>query len=322
MTKVAIVGYGNLGKACERIAVENDGYELVGVFTRRSPDDLVSPYDTRFFCQQDISCLECAVDVLVLCTGSKNDLVPLAIKSARHFNTVDSFDNHCEMREYVSALDKVASECGHLSIVGAGWDPGLFSLVRGLFEGVTGGVAHTFWGAGVSQGHSEAVRRIEGVKNAVQYTIPDDDALQMVKAGIEGDFTPQQKHKRVCYVVLEEGADRGQIEWQIKNMPNYFRGYDTSVYFVGEDELANNYGKLSHGGQVICSKNINGKNSAIELGLKLQSNPDFTAKVLMSYAKCADRLYKYGEKGAKTVLDIPITALFDDNRLDILAKYL
>ena len=321
MTKVAIVGYGNLGKACEGIAVERKDFDLVGIFTRRNPASMISPYNTRFFSQQDLIDCEGEIDVLVLCTGSKNDLVPLACTSARHFNTVDSFDNHNEMRGYVAKLDHIAKDSGHLSIVGAGWDPGVFSLMRGLFEGVTGGKAHTFWGVGVSQGHSEAVRGLDGVKNAVQYTIPNEDVVKMVKAGGEGNLTPQDKHKRVCYVVLEDGADKCRIEEQIKSMPDYFLGYETDVYFVDQEELTKNHSELCHGGQVLCSNNINGKNATIDFTLKLQSNPNFTASVMMSYAKCVDRLYNQGERGAKTILDIPITALFED-RLDTMGKYL
>lgn len=321
MTKVAIVGYGNLGKACEKIAVQNKCFELIGIFTRRNPDLLTSPFGTKFYHQKEMDKFKDEVDVLVLCTGSKNDLVPLALRGAEDFNTVDAFDNHNEMKKYVSALNKAATSHNHLSIVGAGWDPGLFSLMRCLFEGATGANAHTFWGEGVSQGHSEAVRGIEGVKRAVQYTLPREDAIILVKEGRGDHLTNYDKHKRVCYVVAEDLADKNAIRMQIKNMPDYFQGYETEIHFIDEDEFLKEHCHLNHGGKVICSKNIN-EQFVIELDLKLDSNPDFTAIMLMSYAKCADRLYRKGERGARTILDIPVTYLFDDDRLDIIGKYL
>ena len=322
MTNIGIVGYGNLGKACEVIAHEDDRFNLVGIFTRRNIESMVSPYSTAFFSQEDLWKFVGDIDVLVLCTGSANDLVPLALNVCRQFNTVDCFDNHEKMREYIVALDNATKVSGHLSVVGVGWDPGLFSLVRGLFEGCIMGKAHTFWGEGVSQGHSEAVRKLKGVKMAVQYTIPKEDAIESVKKGAGDNLTKYDKHKRVCYVVAEENADKSQIENEIKNMPDYFLGYETEVYFVDESEFLKNHNHLSHGGRVLCSKNISGCLSKAEFELKLDSNPYFTARVLMSYAICTHNLFKKGERGAKTIFDIPITALFEGNRLDIIEKYL
>ena len=319
---IGIVGYGNVGKSCERIAQSSKDVSLVGIFTKRNPKTLTSPYNSMIYSQGELDDFIGKIDVLVLCAGSATELVPLSLKLGKSFNTVDSFDNHSKMRRYVSDLDMVAKECNHLSIVGAGWDPGLFSLARGLFEGVFGGEAVTFWGKGVSQGHSEAIRRIDGVKMAVQYTIPNEEALESVYRGCCDGLSVYDRHKRVCYVVAENDCNKNQIEETIKNMPNYFKGYETEVYFVDEEEFITSHRSMSHGGRVIWAGNTGNHFANIEMRLNAQSNPDFTASVLVAYAKCAHRLYKNGERGAKTILDIPMTALFDADRLDIIEKYL
>ena len=319
---IGIVGYGNVGKSCERIAQSSKDVALAGIFTKRNPKALTSPYNSMIYSQGELDDFVGKIDVLVLCAGSATDLVPLSLKLGKSFNTVDSFDNHSKMRRYVSDLDMVAKECNHLSIVGAGWDPGLFSLARGLFEGVLGGDAVTFWGKGVSQGHSEAIRRIEGVKMAVQYTIPNEDALESVYRGCCDGLSVYDRHKRVCYVVAENNCNKNQIEETIKNMPNYFKGYETEVYFVDEQEFRSCHSEMSHGGRVIWSRNTGGHNSLLEMSMKTQSNPDFTASVLMAYAKCAYRMYENGERGVKTILDIPLRMLFDLDGFDIIEKYL
>ncbi|MBO5983058.1 MAG: diaminopimelate dehydrogenase [Clostridia bacterium] len=319
---IGIVGYGNVGKAVERIACLSKDIKLTGIFSRRNPATLVSPFDSVFYHQMELNDFKDKIDVLLLCQGSATDLVPLALETSKNFNTVDSFDNHGKMREYVVALDEVAREYGHFAIVGAGWDPGLFSLSRSLFEGVLGGESVTFWGKGVSQGHSEAIRRIEGVKMAVQYTIPKEYAVQLAYEGNGGGLASYERHKRVCYVVVDEKCDKKAVAEKIKNMPNYFSGYETEVYFVDEEEFITSHRTMSHGGRVIWAGNTWNHFANIELRLNAQSNPDFTASVLVAYAKCAHRLYKRGERGAKTILDIPMTALFDADRLDIIEKYL
>jgi diaminopimelate dehydrogenase len=320
--RVGIVGYGNLGKAIERIVKESKDIDLVGIFTRRNPNDVKSVYCTPIYRQDDVELFKGEIDLLFLCTGSAKDLKELATRLGQNFNTVDAYDNHKEMREFVATLDDTTKRAGHLSVVGAGWDPGLFSLVRGLFEGISKGVAHTFWGAGVSQGHSEAIRRIEGVKMAVQYTLPSENAIERARMGDCDHMSPYKKHRRVCYVVADDLADKVELENEIKHMPNYFLGYDTEVHFISEDEFVENHQKLHHGGLVVCSKNIDGKKSTMELNLKLDSNPLFTASVMVAYGRCAHRLFLKGERGVKTVLDLPATVLFDDKWLDIVEKYL
>lgn len=323
MTKIGIVGYGNLGKASERIAFSRNDMEVVGIFTRRDPHTLSSPFGTPFFKQSDLDSFKGKIDVLVLATGSANDLVDLALEKAQHFNTIDSFDTHARMREYVTALDKVASDSDHLSLVGVGWDPGVFSLMRTLFDGVlTEGNTQTFWGKGVSQGHSEAIRKIEGVKKGIQYTVPKEDALQKARMG-EGDtLTTRDKHLRECYVVLEDCADPDKIKQQISTMPNYFADYDTVVHFISDEEFDRNHKDMPHGGLVLRSGVVNGQKENMEFKLTLDSNPDFTASVLMAYARCLKRMFDDGERGAKTVLDVAPAKLFDCDSIEVVAKYL
>ena len=356
--RVGIVGYGNLGKACEKIGYASKDMDIVGVFTRRDPSGLKSPYGTPFYAQSDVFDFHKDIDVLALCTGSAQDLTGLALEVAKVFNTVDTFDNHSKMKEYVQSLDGVAKEHGTLSIVGAGWDPGVLSLARCYVEGITGLKSHTFWGKGVSQGHSEAIRKIAGVKRAVQYTLPNSDAIDKVKSG-QSDLSVYDKHKRECYVVVDDSADEMEIERKIKEMPSYFRGYETDVHFIDEIDFDKTHRSLYHKGQVLCygnllgvdnmryDKNIASSNKAtykteniealdcenvieddeekgvgIEFSLTIPSNPEFTATILMAYVRCAYRLYQSGVRGAKTVLDLPVSALFDCNRLDTIAKYL
>ena len=254
--KVGIVGYGNLGKACEKIGHVRKDMDIVGVFTRRDPTKLKSPYNTPFYAQRDIFDFYKDIDVVALCTGSAQDLTGLALDVAKVFNTVDTFDNHSKMKEYVQSLDGVAKEHGTLSIVGAGWDPGVLSLVRCYVEGVTGVKSHTFWGKGVSQGHSEAIRRLRGVKRAVQYTLPQDSAIEKVKSGQAEGLSIYDKHKRDCYVVVEDGADERDIERQIKDMPSYFSGYKTDVHFIDEKDFDKNHTHLHHKGQILCYGNL------------------------------------------------------------------
>lgn len=308
MKKIAIIGYGNLGKACEKIACEQKVFEVIGIFSRRS--GILSPYGTPVYAQERIFDMAEQADVAAMCTGSANDLVGLGLSLAGKVNTVDSFDTHAKMRDYLAQMDICAKEGGKLSLVGIGWDPGLFSLCRALFESaLPDGFTHTFWGRGVSQGHSEALRRIDGVENAVQYTVPKREAVELARWGMGESLTERDKHLRVCYVALKEGADAERVEREIRTMPNYFAPYDTEIHFVDSETLAREHGGMPHRGQVIRSGRANGKDCKLEFDLDLQNNPDFTAGVLMRYAAACVRLNQAGERGARTILDIPVSAL-------------
>ena len=323
MIKFGIVGYGNLGRACEKIAAASEDFELVGIFTRRDPAVMTSPFGTPFFRQSDLPSFEGKIDVLALCTGSANDLVDLSKAAAVHFNTVDSFDTHAKMRGYVTDMEKIASESGHLSFIGIGWDPGLFSLMRALFGGVLAdGNTQTFWGKGVSQGHSEAVRKIKGVLKGVQYTVPKQAALDAARRGEGASLTTRDKHLRECFVVAADDADKAEIEREIVTMPNYFDEYDTVVHFISAEEFDRDHTAMPHGGFVLRSGDVNGMKERVEFSLALDSNPDFTASVLMAYAKVNAKLYAAGERGAKTILDIPVIALTDEDRIDFIAHTL
>lgn len=311
MKKIAIVGYGNLGKACEKIALGWDDAKIVGIFSRRN--DVASPYGTPVFPQRDIFDAVGQADVAVLCTGSANDLMGLGEALAGKLNTVDSFDTHAKIVGYVKRMDALAREGGTLSFVGIGWDPGIFSLCRALFEAaLPDGYTHTFWGKGVSQGHSEAIRRLDGVADAVQYTLPKQDAIDLALRGEGRELTERDKHLRVCYVALKEGADRERVAQQIKNMPNYFAPYDVEINFTDINTLKSEHGGMPHGGQVLRSGASNGKKCNMSLKLQLESNPDFTAGVLMRYAAACARLNAGGESGARTIVDIPVAALFEN----------
>lgn len=323
MIKFAIVGYGNLGRACERIAHDGKDFELVGIFTRREPASMTSPYGTAFYRQSDLEQFKGKIDVLALCTGSANDLTDLGKRCAANFNTVDSFDTHARMREYVTDMEKITAEHGTLSFVGIGWDPGLFSLMRAVFGGVlSAGNTQTFWGKGVSQGHSEAIRKIKGVVKGIQYTVPKEDALEKARSGQGESLTTRDKHLRECFVVAAEDADKAEIERQIVTMPNYFAEYDTVVHFITAEEFDRDHNKMPHGGFVLRSGEVNGRHSNMEFSLKLESNPDFTASVLMAYARANAKMYAEGARGVKTVLDIPAVALTAENRIDYIAHTL
>ncbi len=307
--KIAIVGYGNIGRACEKQAHER-GVQIEGIFTRREPESLASPYGSRFFRQSEA--FEREFDVALICTGSANDVEELAYGLAERVNTLDSFDTHAKMREYVTKMDDILSRSGHLGFVGMGWDPGVFSLIRALGEGIMpNGCTSTFWGRGVSQGHSEAVRHIEGVKYAKQYTVPKPAAIALAREGRGGELSERDRHMRVCYVVAEHEEQKERIECRIKQMPNYFAPYDTQVVFVDERTFLTEHSGLEHGGFVLRTGNAGGTDCGMELSLSMKSNPDFTASVMMSYAFALDKLYKAGERGARTILDVPVSALQD-----------
>lgn len=323
MINFAIVGYGNLGRACEKIAHDSKDFNLVGIFTRRDPAIMNSPFGTAFYNQSDIEKFKGKIDVLALCTGSANDLTDLGKRCAANFNTVDSFDTHAKMRDYVTEMQQIASANGNLSFIGIGWDPGLFSLMRAMFQGVLKeGNTQTFWGKGVSQGHSEAIRKIKGVVKGIQYTVPKQEALDKARSGQGANLTTRDKHLRECFVVAADDADKAEIERQIITMPNYFDEYDTIVHFITAEEFDRDHRSMPHGGFVLRSGEVNGQHHNLEFSLKLDSNPDFTASVLMAYAKANAKLYAAGERGAKTILDIPAIALTDEDRIDYIAHTL
>lgn len=322
MIKFAIVGYGNLGKACEKIAVNSEDFELVGIFTRRAPETMSSPFGTSFYKQDELESFKGKIDVIALCTGSANDLTELGLRAAKSFNTVDSFDTHARMAEYATQMKDITLSTDHLSFIGIGWDPGVFSIMRTLFEGVlSNGNTQTFWGKGVSQGHSEAIRRIDGVENGIQYTIPKEEALVKARNGEGASLTTRDKHLRECFVVAKEGADKALIEKTIKEMPNYFADYDTIVHFISKEEFEKNHNSIPHGGFVLRSGENNGTHHNLEFSLKLESNPDFTASVLMAYARANAQLYSEGVRGVKTAIDVPISALIGGNWIDKVSKF-
>ena len=303
-----IVGYGNIGRGVEQAVARNEDMELKAVFTRRDPADVaVKTQGAAVKHFDDMMSMKGEIDVMVLCGGSATDLPVIGPEVAANFNTIDSFDTHAKIPEYFANVDKSAKEGGNVSIISVGWDPGMFSLNRLYAESIlVQGSTYTFWGKGVSQGHSDAIRRIKGVKNAIQYTVPVEEAIKQVRSGNEPKLTTRDKHLRECYVVAEDGADREAIEQAVKTMPNYFDEYDTTVTFITEEELKADHSKMPHGGFVIRSgeTGCEGNKHVIEYSLKLDSNPEFTASVLISYARAAYRLSKAGESGAKSVFDI------------------
>lgn len=307
--KVGIFGYGNLGRGVECAIRHNPDMELAAVFTRRDPEQVhiltegVPVYPAEKACS-----MEGAVDVMILCGGSATDLPAQTPEMAKHFNVVDSFDTHAKIPEHFDAVDRAARESGHTALISAGWDPGMFSLNRLYANAILpGGHDYTFWGRGVSQGHSDAIRRISGVKDARQYTIPVDAALEAVRSGSNPELTTRQKHTRECFVVAEEGADLERIEREIVTMPNYFADYDTTVHFISQKELMRDHAGIPHGGFVIRTGKTGWKDEhshVIEYSLKLDSNPEFTASVIAAYGRAIYRLNQEGHKGCKTVFDI------------------
>ena len=306
--KIGIVGYGNIGRGVEQAIKRNEDMELAAVFTRRDPASVkVATEGAKVVHMDDMLSMKGDVDVMVLCGGSATDLPVMGPEIAANFNTIDSFDTHAKIPEYFANVDKAAKEGNNISIISVGWDPGMFSLNRLYAESIlVQGSTYTFWGKGVSQGHSDAIRRIPGVKNAIQYTVPVDEAVDQVRSGSEPKLTTRDKHTRECYVVAQEGANKAEIENAIKTMPNYFDEYNTTVHFISEEELKRDHSKMPHGGFVIRTGEAGeeGNKHVIEYSLKLDSNPEFTASVLIAYARAAYRLASEGQIGCKTVFDI------------------
>ena len=307
--RVGILGYGNLGKGVESAIAQNDDMELKAVFTRRNPENVkVRTAGVKVLQADELSHMQDELDVLILCGGSATDLPVQTPQYASMYNVVDSFDTHARIPEHFAAVNAAAKKAGKVSLISCGWDPGMFSLNR-LYANcvLPEGKDYTFWGKGVSQGHSDAVRRIEGVKDCRQYTIPVEKAVEAVRSGSNPELTTREKHTRECFVVAEKGADLAKIENEIKTMPNYFSDYDTTVHFITEEEMKRDHSGLPHGGMVIRT-GVTGMEKehkhVIEYSLKLDSNPEFTASVIVAYARAAYRLSKEGAAGCKTVFDI------------------
>ena len=304
--RIGIVGYGNLGKGVEMAIAQNPDMELVAIFTRRLPAALSST--SKVVAIDQMEDFKDKIDVMILCGGSLKDLPEQVIMVSKIFNTVDSFDTHAKIPAYFKKVDESARANKKLSLISTGWDPGLFSLARLLGESVLPqGEDYTFWGKGLSQGHSDAIRRVAGVKNGVQYTIPMETAIEKVRSGENPQLSVSEKHQRVCYVVAKEDADLAEIENTIKEMPHYFIDYETTVHFITEEELEANHSAMPHGGTVFRSGITgNGSKQRIEFSLTLESNPEFTASVLVAYARAVGKMAKEGQTGARTVFDIPL----------------
>ena len=307
--KIGILGYGNLGRGIESAVWQNADMELVAVFTRRDPASVrIKTPNVPVYHVDEAKNMRDRIDVMILCGGSATDLPKQTPEYVQWFNVIDSFDTHAKISEHFAAVDNAAKKNGKVGIISVGWDPGMFSLNRLYANAIlSDGRDYTFWGKGVSQGHSDAIRRIEGVKDAKQYTVPIENALRAVRDGENPELTTRQKHTRECYVVAEEGADKTKIEHEIKTMPNYFADYDTTVHFISEDELKREHSGIPHGGFVIrCGQTgwDNENKHIIEYSLKLDSNPEFTASVLVAYARAAYRMNKEGQQGCKTVFDV------------------
>ena len=306
--KIGIYGYGNLGRGVEAALRQNTDMEIVGVFSRRDPATVKTVTGIPVYSASLVEDFATEIDVMIICGGSATDLPEMTPMLAKHFNVVDSFDTHARIPEHFANVDEAAKAAGHTALISAGWDPGLFSLARLYMNTVLPeGKDYTFWGRGVSQGHSDAIRREPGVADARQYTVPVPSALESARSGENPDLSTRQKHTRECYVVAEEGADRVKIEQQIKEMPNYFADYDTTVTFITAEEMKRDHAELPHGGQVIRSGSTGegGKHKHVmEFSLKLDSNPEFTASVLVACARAVGRMNSRGDFGCKTLFDV------------------
>ncbi len=325
--KIGILGYGNLGRGIEAAIRQNDDMELKAVFTRRDPKTVkINTIGVDVLGVESLLEMKNEIDVLILCGGSATDLPIQTPEYANYFNVVDSFDTHAKIPEHFENVDRVAKKSGKIGIISVGWDPGMFSLNRIYASAILpDGEDYTFWGKGVSQGHSDAIRRIDGVKDAKQYTVPVDESLKLVRMGECPKLSTREKHTRVCYVVAEEGADKSRIENEIKTMPHYFADYDTTVNFITEEELKREHSGIPHGGFVIRSgkTGFEGEHQhLIEYSLKLDSNPEFTASVIVSYARAAYRMNKEGQMGCKTVLDVPPSYICRESGAELREKML
>ena len=311
MIRIGIAGYGNLGRGVEYAIAQNPDMELVGIFTRRDPSSIKTVTGAApVYSFDDAFNMTDKIDVLVICGGSATDLPVLTPKFAQYFNVIDSFDTHANIPQHFANVDAAAKASGHVAVISTGWDPGFFSVMRAFMQAaLPNGNSYTFWGRGVSQGHSDAIRRIDGVVDARQYTVPVESAMESVRNGENPTFTARQQHTRECFVVAEEGADLARIENEIKTMPNYFADYDTTVHFISMEELKRDHASLPHGGSVIRS-GLTGKDGCAnhhtaEFSLDLDSNPEFTGSILTACARAAYRMFSEGQTGCKTIFDIP-----------------
>lgn len=324
--KVGIYGYGNLGKGVELAIHNTSDMQLEGIFTRRNPNSITPLYDdSKVLSIDDVNKMKEDIDVMILCGGSATDLPKQGPDICSMFNTIDSFDTHAKIPEYFASMDEIAKKANTLSLISCGWDPGLFSLNRSLLESILPtGENYVFYGRGLSQGHSDAIRRIDGVKNAVQYTVPYEDAVDKVRTGKNPHFSSVREVMwRECFVVLEDGANPEKVEKEIKEMPNYFEPYNTVVHFISEEELKEKHSGMPHGGFVLRSgKTSEGTNQIAEFSLDLDSNPEFTASVLVAYARAIYKMKKQGITGAITVLDVPISLLSTKTREELLKETL
>ena len=325
--KIAIYGYGNLGRGVELAVAQNPDAELFGVFTRRPPESVRTVLEsTKVYPAADAAKYKDDIDVMIICGGSATDLPVMTPALAADFNVIDSFDTHADIPQHCAAVDAAARANGHTAVISVGWDPGMFSLSRLYANAILpDGKDYTFWGKGVSQGHSDAIRRIEGVADARQYTCPVQAALDSVRAGENPDLTTREKHTRLCYVVAKEGADKSAIEQAIKTMPKYFSDYDTTVHFISQEELDRDHKGIPHGGFVIRTGKTGqaGENRhVIEYSLRLDSNPEFTASVLVAFARAACRMNARGDVGCKTAFDIPPVDLMPMSREEVIAHML
>ncbi len=323
MIKIGICGYGNLGKGVEKALKYAPDMQLVGVFTRRNPKDVKTIY-ADVYSLDDIEKFKDRIDVVIICGGSATDLPFQTPELVKYFNVVDSFDTHANIYNHYNNVDEKAIKSGKIGVISTGWDPGMFSINRLYMSAILpNGCDYTFWGKGVSQGHSDAIRRIDGVLDARQYTIPKEDALKRVRNLENPNLTTREKHLRECYVVVKEGADKVLIENEIKNMPNYFADYDTIIHFISKEELEKNHSGIPHGGFVIrTGSTSDGVNHKIEYSLKLDSNPEFTGSILVAYARASYRLNKEGESGCRTVFDIAPKYLSIKNKEELLKNML
>ena len=323
MVKVGILGYGNLGRGAELGIKQNSDMELVAVFTRRNPESVKTYTNVQVVSVADVEQWKDKIDVMILCGGSATDLPEQGPRYAEMFNIIDSFDTHAKVPEYFAKVNEKAKKGNKISIISVGWDPGLFSLNRLYAETILPeGNTYTFWGKGVSQGHSDAIRRIDGVKDARQYTIPVSESLEKVRKCLNPNLTTREKHIRECFVVAYDDADKEKIKHEIITMPNYFDEYDTIVHFIDEEEMRKNHSNMPHGGFVIRTGKTNNNNQIIEYNLKLDSNPEFTASILVAYARACYRLNQEKQYGCKTVLDIPPIYLSLKNSEDVKKTFL
>ena len=311
MINIGLYGYGNIARGIEEAVKHNDDFNLVAVFSRRDPNTVKTNSGVKVYHSSEVAKFVGKIDIMVLCGGSATDLPVQGPAMLKLFNTIDTFDTHARIPEYFDTMDKVGKENGHLGAISVGWDPGLFSINRCLFEAcMPDGENYTFWGKGVSQGHSDAIRRIDGVLDARQYTIPKEEAISKVKAGFNPTLTARDKHLRECFVVLKEGANKDYVEKTIKEMPNYFADYDTIVHFISMDEMNKNHMGLAHGGTVIRGGELSNEHKAVmSFEMNTESNPQFTSSVVIAFSRALYRMHNEGRVGAISVLDVPISYL-------------